>query len=327
MTDPQIARYIEKLQDEDWNVRKHAVLTLGRTGDAAVVPALVGSLQDTFASVRASAAVELGKLGESTAVPGLIAALQDEEWIVRKYVVAALAKIGEPAAMLALLERLQDDQWNIRALVAMELGKRGEIASVPTLLQMLQFDDDSLRVEVAAVLTHLGVPAVASLIQALHTPSNHSMLAMALENMGDSHTLPRKILSESRLSARDRLFVLEKLRGLRYIKSGAIVRYTFPKTRTLCRIVLAEEDAEARAGARTVLNWLDGERHLVHASQPEVGSESQNLLRASPNETSDPQHETLLRRADEPENNTAPAPPHRSPWIRLFGKRKESTND
>lgn len=319
MIDSQAADYIDKLQDTDWRVRKSAVLALGPLSDPAVVPALTGSLTDTFPSVRAFAAIELGKRGEAAAVPALIEALQDEEWIVRKNVVRALLKIGEPSAVPALLESLKDAVAGISDLVALELGKRGEIAVIPTLVEMLLSEETGVPAAAATVLTDIGVPAVGTLLQYLAYRSVQKMVGGVLWKMGDSTSLPRSILAENRLTARDRIAVLEKLRRAR--PDGLTFTYKFPATRDLCLTVLNEEDEETRAGAQTVLNWLNGERHLVHASQPEPANDLQELLRASPGGTPEIHPETLLRGAIEPPENAEPPPPHLSPWKRLFGKR------
>jgi len=318
MIDSQAADYIAKLQDADWRVRKSAVIALGSLDDPAVTPALAGSLTDAFPSVRAFAAIELGKREAAAAVPELTAALQDEEWIVRKNVVRALLKIGEPSTVPVLLEMLQDNMQAIRALVAFEMGKRGELAVIPTLVEMLQSEEAHVRTDAAGALASMGVPAVGTLLQYLaHRPVQKAVSGV-LWQMGDATTLPRKIVAERRLTARDRIVVLEKLRRARL--DGLTFHYKFPSTRDLCLAVLNEEDEEARAGAQTVLNWLNGERHLVHSSQSEPENDLEELLRASPGGGAEVPPETLLRGAVEPPENAEP-PPRLSPWQRLFGKR------
>ncbi|MCW3097760.1 MAG: hypothetical protein JWL77_3378 [Chthonomonadaceae bacterium] len=144
--------------------------------------------------------------------------------------------------------------------------------------------------------------------------------------MGNATILPRKILVEKRLSARDRITVLEKLRRARNPWGSTTFLYNFPETRALCLTVLQEEDAEARAGAQTVLAWLDGDRHLVQASQHDPENEVQELLRSAPSGACALQPETLLR-ATESEQNAEQPPPRRSPWQKLFGKRKDRAQD
>jgi len=148
------------------------------------------------------------------------------------------------------------------------------------------------------------------------------MAAHVLEQIGDSTTLPRKILAERRLSAQERIAALDDLRKVRCQLGDITFRYTFAATRALCKTVLEEEDEAARAGAQTVLNWLDGDRHLLQSSQRSTEPDAQELLRAARSATSEPSSETLLRGADAPEENADPSPARRLGWEWVFGKRR-----
>jgi hypothetical protein len=144
--------------------------------------------------------------------------------------------------------------------------------------------------------------------------------ANALRKIGDSDTLPRKILADSRFSAQERIEVLDRLRRVRYKDRYTTFRYTLPDTRTLCQAVLNEEDAEARTGAQIVLGWLNGDQHLLRASQRDATTEPQELLRTSQSAMPETQPETLLRAADEPEGDTEPPFPPPTLLQRLFRK-------
>jgi hypothetical protein len=324
MTDSQAALSLEQLEDADWSVRKRAVLALGKLDAPAVVPALIRSLQDEFMSVRAVAAIELGKRGDAAAVPGLIATAQDGEWIVRKNVVMALIKIGDPDIVPALIDRLQDAYYVIRALAAVELAKRGELVAIPSLIEMLRYQHADLNATASAALTAMGAPAVGALLQFLPQRPIERKVGTVLWNMGDAKMLPRKILGDPRLSVRDRITVLEKLRRARNPWGSTTFLYRFPETRALCLTMLQEEDIEARAGAQKVLAWLDGDRHLVQASQRD---QDRDLLRSAPGGDAEPLPATLLRGANAPDTPTEQPSPRRSPWQKLFGKRKNNTKD
>jgi cyclophilin family peptidyl-prolyl cis-trans isomerase/HEAT repeat protein len=84
--------------DTDPNVRRRAMLGIGRTGLADGVPALVSGLGDTDESVRVSAAFGLGLLGSPAGVDPLIAALKDQSALVRGRAADALGLIGDPRA-------------------------------------------------------------------------------------------------------------------------------------------------------------------------------------------------------------------------------------
>ena len=74
-----------------------------------------------------------------------------------------------------------------------------------------------------------------------------------------------------------------------------------PDTRTLCQTVLNEQSADAKAGANTALNWLNGELELVIASQRDTANDAQELFRGSLAGTHVARPEVLLRASDEPE--------------------------
>jgi hypothetical protein len=138
---------------------------------------------------------------------------------------------------------------------------------------------------------------------------------------------PRKILAETRLSVRDRITVLEKLARARDPWGSRTFLYQFAEPRPLCLTVLTEEDANVRAGAQTVLDWLNGDRHLVQSSQREPQNEVKELLRASPAGLSEPLPETLLRGGIPPETGVEQSSQRPSFWQRLFEKQKKRTRD
>ena len=85
---------IKALEDEDWNVRRMAVLEL-RHGDDKVFTALMKRLKDKSKFVRRYAAYSLGRLGALKAVPDLVELLNDPELEVRDQARWALKKLGK----------------------------------------------------------------------------------------------------------------------------------------------------------------------------------------------------------------------------------------
>ena len=148
--------------------------------------------------------------------------------------------------------------------------------------------------------------------------------AEALGKMGDSQTLPRKILNDSRITVRKRIELLETLHNAYYKDGGRTVSYDFADTRVLCQVVLTEENAETRKGALAVFHWLNGDRNLVIASERSQTTEPRELVRPAEGRTSEPSRELLLRASDESEQDAEPHPTQPSPWKRLFKKRKDA---
>jgi HEAT repeat protein len=54
--DAEVAKYIEALKEEDWEVRYHAATALGSIGDSSAIPALLETLKDEEGNVHPFAA-------------------------------------------------------------------------------------------------------------------------------------------------------------------------------------------------------------------------------------------------------------------------------
>jgi hypothetical protein len=195
-----------------------------------------------------------------------IAWLKGGDQFARRHATAALGEIGDAFAIPVLVEVLKDDSGYIRWSAAEALGKIGDASAVSALVETLKDQDTNVRCRAAEMLGKIG----------------------------DSVTLPRKILASSRLLAQERIEVLDTLRRAR--------GYRFADTPALCRTVLNEEDLEARLGAQNVLDWLNGDRHLLRPAQRDPTRESQELLRPVQGTVPEPRPETLLRPVDAPEN-------------------------
>lgn len=171
----QVAPLIEKLTDNDFQVRHDAADAIVKIGSPAV-PALIEALKNENKQVRWRAASALGAIGAeaSAAVPALITTLQDEEEYIRRIGAYALGKIGPQAsaAVPELLDALQDSDRNISLVAAYALGKIGPQASaaVPTLIAGLQDANAEVRLNAATALGRIGAEAkttVPALIAAL----------------------------------------------------------------------------------------------------------------------------------------------------------------
>ncbi len=84
---------LKDLQSPDAGARWQAVVALGETRDAAVVPHLVSMLKDSDLFVKMATARKLGELGSLEAVPALIDTLEDPESGVRSAALAALSAL------------------------------------------------------------------------------------------------------------------------------------------------------------------------------------------------------------------------------------------
>ena len=126
--DPVIAKAAAPLigaltEDDQWSVRKHAAIALGKMGDTAAVGPLIAALDDTTLAVRAAAAIALGQIGDARAVPPLARAAEDEVALTSVAAIQALARIGGDDALAIVRKAMNDDRDYIRSAARKALGE------------------------------------------------------------------------------------------------------------------------------------------------------------------------------------------------------------
>jgi HEAT repeat protein len=178
----EIEIQIDLLKDQDWAVRREAVITLGEMGDERCVEPLVRSLRDGDWQVREVAIEALGMVG-SPAVELLIKQLRD--WDIRKYAIKALGKIRDERVLEPLIAQLRSDEFKEDATDALvELGQ----PAMETLVKALKDKDENVRKQAVIALGRIQDPAaVDALIEMLQDKDWFTRLtaAAALEKIGD----------------------------------------------------------------------------------------------------------------------------------------------
>lgn len=178
----EIEIQIDLLKDQDWAVRREAVITLGEMGDERCVEPLVRSLRDGDWQVREVAIEALGMVG-SPAVELLIKQLRD--WDIRKYAIKALGKIRDERVLEPLIAQLRSDEFKEDATDALvELGQ----PAMETLVKALKDKDENVRKQAVIALGRIQDPAaVDALIEMLQDRDWFTRLtaAAALEKIGD----------------------------------------------------------------------------------------------------------------------------------------------
>jgi len=115
---------VERLSDEDADVRARACHALGCIGDPGWMRPLISALDDTEWPVRAMAAKALGKLRQVDSIHALSGKLRDEEWWVRSNAANALLLMGKPG-LEALEKMLEDPDRYARHQVILMLEQAG----------------------------------------------------------------------------------------------------------------------------------------------------------------------------------------------------------
>ena len=144
---------IELLKDNDPDVRRIALGTLGQTGAPAkeAAPVLVDLLKDNDPDIRRMAVQILGRMGAPVkeAVPLIVGMLHDKDWHFRSVAANALGQIGPEAkpAVASLTASLKDMDGDVRVCAIEALGRIGPEAQAATagLIERLHDDHPSVR--------------------------------------------------------------------------------------------------------------------------------------------------------------------------------------
>lgn len=133
----------------DWDIRKAAIVALGKIKDERVLEPLIGQLRnDEFNELATEALAEIGQ----PAVEKLVAALKDKDENVRKQAVIALGRIKDPAAGDALIEMLKDKDWFTRLTAAAALEQLHDERGREAIKPLLQDPDLVVRMRVERIL-------------------------------------------------------------------------------------------------------------------------------------------------------------------------------
>jgi cyclophilin family peptidyl-prolyl cis-trans isomerase len=95
-------------RDADPALRRRALLSIGRVGDASALPALVKALSDPDEGVRTSAAFSIGILGAPGSTAPLVDMLKDPSPVMRGRVAEALGLLGDGATAAAVATAFSD---------------------------------------------------------------------------------------------------------------------------------------------------------------------------------------------------------------------------
>lgn len=133
----------------DWDVRKSAIIALGKIRDERVLEPLMHQLRnDEFMEDATDALVNLGE----PSLPGLIKALKDKEELVRKQAVIALGRIKSPEAIDPLIEMLDNKDWFTRLTAAAALEAIGHERGREAIKPLLKDSDMVVKMRVERIL-------------------------------------------------------------------------------------------------------------------------------------------------------------------------------
>jgi HEAT repeat protein len=142
---------IEQLNAEDLDIRRAAVVALGRIGDARATPALLRVL-DEDSELIIPTANALAKIGDRRAFDALLGLIGDADAAVRQAVVGALNSLGAPEMPARITPLLADADPNVRESAVKIAGYFGYPQCADLLLARCRDEDERVR---RAAIEHL----------------------------------------------------------------------------------------------------------------------------------------------------------------------------
>ena len=152
--DRDVEGLIRFLEDEDYSVRKQAILALAEIGDVSCAMSVAQRFQDNYLDIRVAACNAFIKMGSQVVEP-LIELLNDQNWVIREGAVQALEKIGDTRAIHPLIGALKDTS---RKKISDALRSIGSAAFEP-LIEALKNEDSRIRIGAAMILGEMKNPA------------------------------------------------------------------------------------------------------------------------------------------------------------------------
>lgn len=162
-----------------------------------VVPQLVNLLADPDPEIRRTAVIDLGRIGALQAVEALLSALEDPDPTVRRWAAWAVGVVASERPREVgprLIRLLADPAPTVRMTAAQALGELDEDPSVKELV-FQQFQSGKADVESAAALALIGhgriewLSHVHRVFPRLPAPGRQALVAM-LGELGDSRVVP-----------------------------------------------------------------------------------------------------------------------------------------
>lgn len=162
---------IERLGDENAEVRSAAARSLGRIKDSRAVPGLIGALKDRDAKVRESAAEALAEFEDPRAITPLADLLTDPSSDVKKSALEALSHFDSNLPSAAIVRLLNDPDEDVRHNAAHLVGKMRDRSATGALAKLIADPNADVRQAAIEAIAELGDPtAVVALMPALSDP-------------------------------------------------------------------------------------------------------------------------------------------------------------
>lgn len=266
---------IAQLEAEDLEVRRSAVVALGRIGDSSATPALINTLSDEALAIDAANA--LAQIGDSRAVDGLLNLIGDDDASIRQAAVSALNSLIPPSMSERIIPLLHDRDSNVRESAVKIAGYFGYPKSAGALLELSRDPNERVR---CAAIEHL--PYVEDervfdvLVHAIkeETPNVRAAAARALGTMDAPEVVQTLIKGLSDEDAWVRYFSARALGRRRSEESVEALERVIEKEK-FNHVRIAALDSLGQIGGQRIVEIVAG---LVRDDDPDVAHAAQVAL-------------------------------------------------
>ncbi len=269
---------IAQLSSEDLEVRRSAVVALGRIGDAGATSALINTLNDE--SLTIDAANALGQIGDPTAADGLLNLIGNSDASIRQAAISALNSLAVPSIAQRVVPLLHDPDSNVRESAAKIAGYFGYPDATAELLRLSRDPDEAVR---CAAIEHL--PYVEDenasdvLFHAIKedTPKVRAAAARALGNMDAPRVVEHLIKGLEDEDVWVRYFSARALGRRRSEESVAALETVLEKEK-FNHVRIAALDSLGQIGGERIAGIVTG---FVKDDDPDVAHAAQTAVEKS----------------------------------------------
>jgi HEAT repeat protein len=275
----------EQLTSEDLEVRRSAVVALGRIGDANATPALVNALNDE--SLAIDAANALGQIGDARAVDGLLNLIGNDDALTRQAAVSALNSLMPASMSERIIPLLHDSDPNVRESAVKIAGYFGYPDSKSALIELSRDPNERVRCTAIEHLPYIEDERTFDvLVQAIkdETPNVRAAAARALGTMDAPEAVQALIDGLADEDAWVRYFSARALGRRRSEESVAALQRVIEKEK-FNHVRIAALDSLGQIGGPQIAGIVEGlvrddDQDVAHAAQVALGKNSASRAKA-----------------------------------------------
>ena len=271
---------IAQLSAEDLEVRRSAIVALGRIGDATATQPLVETLNNEALAIDGANA--LGKIGDPKAGEGLLKLIGSKDASTRQAAVSALNSLGPPPNSNRIVPLLRDPDSNVRESAVKIAGYFGYAEAANELLELSHDPSEAVR---CAAIEHLPFiedeRVVEVVVHALkeENPKVRAAAARALGNMDTSDGVSHLINALADDDAWVRYFSARAL-GRRRAEAGVAALENILENEEFNHVRIAALDSLGQIGGPRIAGIVadlvrDDDTDVAHAAQAALGKSEQ----------------------------------------------------